>query len=78
MIPVPRNTGRITLMSNRWPVPIHGSFVTTTSPGDSVSAGNFRSMWASVAGPVPVNDGTLYVPCAIDVPPPLKSRHERS
>ena len=31
-----RNTGCITLMSNRWPVPIHGSFVITTSPGLSV------------------------------------------
>ena len=35
-----RQAGDTTTKSNRWPVPSHGSFVTKTSPGFIVSAGN--------------------------------------
>ena len=49
----------MTLMSNMCPVPSQGSLVMTTSPGDSVSGGNRFSMCCSVAGAVPVKDGTL-------------------
>ena len=36
-----RNTGVSTAMSNRWPAQSHGSLVTSTSPGTSVSGGYF-------------------------------------
>ena len=37
-----RNTGVSTAMSNRWPAQSHGSLVTSTSPGSSVSGGILR------------------------------------
>ena len=52
-----RNTGVAIEKSGRWPVPIHGSFVITTSPGFHVSGGNRRRKCFTVRDIVPTNDG---------------------
>ena len=42
-----------------WPVPCHGSFVMSTSPGFSPSSPNSRRKCRTVAGSVPMKDGML-------------------
>ena len=55
-----RKTGRMTLMSNRWPVPIHGSLVHDDVAGlERLGREALRACAAMVGGAVPVNDGTL-------------------
>ena len=41
----PRNTGVTTVRSLIWPAVIHGSLVTSTSPGSSVSGGKAATTW---------------------------------
>ena len=46
--------------------------------GPQRRGGKRSSIAASVRGAVPVNDGTLYVPCAIARPRASNTTHDRS
>ena len=63
-----RNTGVTTAMSNRWPAQSHGSLVTSTSPGCSVSGGNFSSSAFTARGRVRLNTGMARGECASESP----------
>ncbi len=63
-----RNTGVTTAMSNRWPAHSHGSLVTSTSPGFSVSGGNFSSSAFTARGKVRLNTGMARGECASESP----------
>src|SRR5262249_467443 len=56
-----RNSGFTTHTSLRWPVPIHGSLVMSTSPGRRPSAPIAARKWRTVAGRVAMNEGMLPV-----------------
>ena len=59
--PAVENIGRATVMSLRWPVAIHGVFVTSTSPGDMLSRPISLMKCLTVTGSVPMNEGMLSV-----------------
>ena len=51
------NTGVAMEKSGRWPVPIHGSLVMTTSPGLQVPGGKRRRKCFTVRDMVPTKEG---------------------
>ena len=51
-------------MSNRWPAHSQGSLVISTSPGTSVSGGNFASSAFTARGRVRLNTGMARGECA--------------
>ena len=59
-----RNAGVTVTKSNRCPVPIHGSFVTSTSPGLSVCAGKRSRKCATAVAMVFTCPGVPVTACA--------------
>jgi hypothetical protein len=59
-----RKIGVSITMSGRWPVPITGSFVASTSPSSSVSGGKAGRKWFCAAiGSEVMNTGIDHVHC---------------
>ena len=73
-----RNTGVTTAMSNRCPAQSHGSLVTSTSPGTSVSAGYFASSAFTARGRQRLNTGMARGECASGSPLASSSSQAKS